>query len=81
MSLPRKIKHTKNRIIDGVEYEIRAISELEYTGEWIDAGFDVYRDGLFISRFIGWPTDGDIRNRLTFIKSGLHWRYDSKNKR
>jgi len=65
MSLPRKIRYIEKRTIDGVGYDIHTISNMEYNGQWIDAGFDVICDGKFIASFIGWPTDSDIKNHLT----------------
>lgn len=52
------------KVIDGVGYTIQAMKRLEYTGEWADDGFDVYRNGQWLCHFWGYPVESDIRNFL-----------------
>jgi len=60
MSEVKRVKHTSERMVGNVSYVVESIEVMEYSGEWISAGYEVWSGGIS-KRFIGYPTNADLR--------------------
>lgn len=59
------------KVINGISYLIQGMQTLEYSGQWVDDGFDVYRNGQWLTHFDGYPIEDDIlaaEKELTKVK-------------
>jgi hypothetical protein len=62
--MTRKIEHIWAEKVDGIEFKIQSIKELQYDGKWDYVGYDVYWNEEGPHRFIGCPTDSDLRTLI-----------------
>lgn len=46
--------------IDGICFEIKPVEQLEYSGDWESAGFDVFVGQRKLKNFLGYPIKKDI---------------------
>ncbi len=54
-----RTKYKSQALVEGVDFEIRSLETLEYSGEWVSSGFEVWR-GNKSKFFVGYPTEDDI---------------------
>jgi len=59
-----RVKYSEQRKVDGVEVTIKCLEDMNYSGEWESAGYDILVSDKKIGWFWGWPANTDIKSIL-----------------
>lgn len=60
----RKIKYSEQKTVGGFEVTVNCIQEMNYSGEWESAGWDIVFFGKVIGNYCGYPISSDIQKLL-----------------
>jgi hypothetical protein len=65
MDNTRKMVYMENMTIDGIVFVIHQMERMEYNGQWVNDGYDVFVGEDWIKyHFVGYPTTSDLEKLI-----------------